>query len=157
MNIDLDRISDIPDMDVEEALGILYAEAARRATLRAIPTAIEEAAAAWREASPREDWDEYVEPTRYHDAYSFDALVTHEGKRYKATRNGAVGIPGQSPDWWQVSIDQPVKWVRHHAGSEYPVGAEVIHKGKLWRNDHTAPNRWEPGTVGSKWTDIGQS
>ena len=145
----------LTDAQVNELLAAAYAESQRRAALRAAPALIEQAAAEWREAAGRQDGDPYVEPTGYHNAYSFDALVTYEGKSYKATRDGAVGIPGQSPDWWQVSIDQPAAWVQPHAGTEYPVGAEGTHKGRLWRNDHTAPNGWEPGAVGSRWTDIG--
>ena len=147
--------ADMTDAQVDAELGNLYAESQRRAALRAAPAVMEQAAAEWRAAAGRLDGDPYVEPTGYHDAYAFDALVTYKGKQYRATRDGAVGIPGQSPDWWQVSIGQPTAWVQPYAGTEYLVGAEVIHKGRLWRNDHTASNGWAPGAVGSKWTDIG--
>ena len=99
---------------------------------------------------------EYVEPTSYHNAYLKDVLVTKDGKTYRSTRNGANGIPGESPDWIQEPDgDEVLEWEQRKAGSKYPVGSIVSLAGRLYRNDHTGPNGWKPGTTGSQWTDIG--
>ncbi len=99
---------------------------------------------------------EYVEPTGYHNAYLKDVRVTKDGKTYRSTRKGAKGIPGESPDWIQEPDgDEVLEWEQRQAGSEYPVGSIVSLKGRLYRNDHARPNGWKPGTVGSRWTDIG--
>lgn len=156
MIIDTDSLDSLGDEDITVGLSILYTESKRRESLITAQVRIEEAARQWREAAGRVEGDEYVQPTGYHNAYQYDAVVTYGGKKWKSTRNGANGIPGQSPDWVQVAEEGEIlEWVQPHAGSEYPVGAVVKHKGRLWRNDHVAVNGWEPGTVGSQWTDIG--
>ena len=99
---------------------------------------------------------EYVEPTGYQNAYLKDVLVTKDGKKYRSTRNGANGIPGDSPDWiLEPDGDEVLEWEQRQAGSEYPVGSIVSLEGRLYRNDHNKPNGWKPGTTGSQWTDIG--
>jgi len=149
-------LTDMTDADLTALLGDVYLESERRAALRAAPAVIEQAAAEWRAASGRRDGDPYVAPTGYHDAYELDATVTHDGLRWRATRDGATGVPGASPDWRQVAEEgQALPWVQPHAGSEYPAGAVVTHKGRRWRNDLGRPNGWEPGATGASWTDIG--
>ena len=108
-------------------------------------------------AQPPADGQPYVAPTGYQNAYAKDTTCTYAGKTWRALRDGAVGVPGESPgDWQQVAgPGEIVDWVQPQAGSEYPVGAIVRHNGHLWRNDHTGPNGWEPGTTGSQWTDLG--
>ena len=99
---------------------------------------------------------EYVEPTGYHNAYLKGVRVTKDGKTYRSTRNGAKDIPGESPDWIrEPDGDEVLEWEQWHAGIEYPVGSIVSLEGRLYRNDHARPNGWKPGTVGSRWTDIG--
>lgn len=103
----------------------------------------------------REPGAEYVAPTGAHDAYPLGWVVTHEGVEYEATRDGAVGVPGDSVDWRRIAAENEVlPWVQPMAGQEYPVGAIVTHQGKTWRNDHVGPNGWEPGQPGSQWTEI---
>ena len=148
--------TDMTDAQVDELLDAAYAESQRRAALRAAPAAIEEAVAAWREAAGRQDGDDYVEPTGYHDAYPRDAIVTRDGRRWRSTRGGATGVPGGSPDWREIAEEgQILPWVQPHAGSKYPVGAIVTHQGRTWRNDLGRPNGWRPGQTGASWTDIG--
>ena len=104
----------------------------------------------------RSPGEEYVEPTGYHDAYPKEWIVTSSGKKYKATRDGANGIPGESPDWLLEPEEGEIPaWVPVHAGSEYPIEAIVQHVGYIWRNDLGRPNGWEPGTTGSQWTKLG--
>ena len=104
----------------------------------------------------RADGEEYVPPTGAHDAYPKDWTVRQNGKTYRSTRNGAKDIPGESPDWIQEPDgDEVLEWEQRHAGSEYPVGSIVSLEGRLYRNDHSRPNGWKPGTTGSQWTDIG--
>lgn len=98
----------------------------------------------------------YEQPSGYHNAYLRDTLVEHEGLTYQATRDGATGIPGQSPDWKQVAEDgEELDWVQPHAGSEWAAGVIVRHKGHRWQNDLGRPNGWEPGALHSGWTDLG--
>ena len=147
--------TNMTDAAVDELLDAAYAESQRRAALRAAPAAIEQAAAAWREAAGRQDGDPYVAPAGYHDAYPLDAIVTHGGRRWRPTRDGATGTPGGSPDWREIAEGgQVLPWVQPHAGSEYPVGAVVTHMGRTWRNEHNR-NGWRPGQTGARWTDIG--
>lgn len=60
--------------------------------------------------------------------------------------------PDPEPDPTEPEYED---WQQPSAGSEYDPGAKVTHNGHLWRNDHTGPNGWEPGTVHSQWTDLG--
>ena len=148
--------TDMTDAEVDSLLDAAYAESQRRAALRAAPAVIEEAVAAWREAAGRQDGDDYVAPTGYHDAYELDAIVTRDGRRWRSTRGGATGIPGDSPDWREIAEEgQVLPWVQPHAGSKYPAGAVVTHLGRTWRNDLGRPNGWRPGQPGASWTDIG--
>ena len=104
----------------------------------------------------RADGEAYVPPTGAHDAYPKDWTVRQIGKTYRSTRNGANGIPGESPDWiLEPDGDEVLEWEQRQAGSEYPVGSIVSLAGRLYRNDHSRPNGWKPGTTGSQWTDIG--
>ena len=104
----------------------------------------------------REPGAEYVPPTGAHDAYPKGWTVRQNRKTYRSTRNGAKGIPGESPDWiLEPDGDEVLEWEQRQAGSEYPVGSIVSLEGRLYRNDHTGPNGWKPGTTGSQWTDIG--
>lgn len=61
---------------------------------------------------------EYVEPTGYYNGYLKDVLTTKDGKTYRSTRNGANGIPGESPE---PDGDEVLEWEQRQAGSEYPV------------------------------------
>ena len=148
--------TNMSDAAVDALLDAAYAESQRRAVLRAAPAAIEEAVAAWREAAGRQDGDDYVEPTGYHDAYPLDAIVACGGNRWRSTRGGATGVPGGSPDWREIAEEgQILPWDEPHAGSKYPAGAVVTHNGRTWRNDLGRPNGWRPGQPGAFWTDIG--
>lgn len=114
-----------------------------------------EGARLYREASGREEGGEYVPPTGYHNAYQLEEVVTYDGKLWRATRDGAIGVPGDSVDWVQVADEGEIlPWVRPMAGTEYKYGDIVTHKGSTWRNDYQGLNGWEPGTTGAMWTNI---
>ena len=82
--------------------------------------------------------------------------MTRDGRRWRSTRGGATGTPGDSPDWREIAEEgQILPWVQPHAGSKYPAGAVVTHLGRTWRNDLGRPNGWRPGQPGASWTDIG--
>lgn len=146
----------------DEALSSLRAnilrEQGRRATIATAPAQVEEMVATYQAAAGihQTDGDEWAPVTSYLDAYPLGIEVTHGGKTWRSLRNGASGEPGVATgDWQEVQTGpDPVDWVQPHAGAEYPVGAIVRHNGRLWRNDHTAPNGWAPGTNGSGWMDI---
>ena len=95
--------------------------------------------------------------TGYENAYPKDYLVTHDGKEWTATRDGATGEPGKSGDWREVTPEGVIPaWAAPHGYEDaYDPGAIVTHDGHVWRNDHNAGNAWEPGTTGSQWTDLG--
>lgn len=154
---DLDHLT---DTDLQALLGQVYTEVQRRQTLAAAPQEAQQVAARYltaRDGEPDPDNPPAWQPvTGYHDAYPSNWTVTHTEKTWTSTRDGASGEPGQSPDWREVATDGEIlPWVQPHAGSEYPVGAVVSHIGRLWRNDHSAPNGWQPGVPGSQWTDMG--
>lgn len=82
--------------------------------------------------------------------------MTHSGKTWVATQDGAAGEPGVDDGWRQVAEDDgPVPWTAPHAGEEYPPGARVTFGGRLWRNDLGGPNGFQPGQPGAGWTDLG--
>ena len=108
------------------------------------------------EDTGRAPGEKYVPPTGYHDAYPKGWEVQDDGAEWIATRNGATEIPGEGFDWVRKTPENEIPiWAPVQAGSEHAVGVIVSHKGRLYRNDHTGPNGWEPGTTGSQWTDIG--
>lgn len=47
-----------------------------------------------------EEWPEWVQPTGAHDAYSKDAKVTHNGKKYISQIDGNTVEPGTDDRWW---------------------------------------------------------
>lgn len=144
----------------DEQLGQLRADVTaehdRRRTLAAAQDRIIQANRDYLAAEGTAPGDPYRAPTGYHDAYPHGWEVTHDDKTWVSTRDGATGVPGDSPDWRQVAQeDEILPWVQPHAGSEYPVGAKVTHNGRIWENTHTGPNGWEPGRPGAQWTDLG--
>ena len=93
-------------------------------------------------------------PTGAHNAYPNGVIVTHDGKLWRATRSGANGTPGESPDWRQVAADGEIlPWQTVWAGQEYEQGDQVHHEGRLWEAERLTGH--EPGTEHSGWTDIG--
>lgn len=156
-------MSNLAEMTEEELYNLRVAimrEMERRQILSSAPDQAAALAADFLRARDGEEDPDNPPPwqpvTGYHDAYPKGAIRTHEGKVWEATRDGASQEPGNSPDWREVAQgDEELDWVQPHAGSEYPVGAIVRHNGHRWRNDHTGPNGWEPGTNGSQWTDLG--
>lgn len=156
MIIDTTTLTDLADADLYTATQKLGAEMQRRHTMASAETIIGQANRDWLGAAGREPGQPWIQPTGYHDAYPHGWEVTHGGKTWTSTRNGASGVPGESPDWREVATEgQVLDWSQPHAGSEYPVGAIVRHNGRIWRNDHVTVNGWEPGTTGSQWTDLG--
>ena len=49
----------------------------------------------------REPGVEWAQPLGAFDTYPKDWTVRQNGKTHRSTRNGAKGIPGESPDWIQ--------------------------------------------------------
>jgi len=98
------------------------------------------------------------------------AIVHVDGNLYLNGSGAFITYaPGEEPISEWVAVDEPPEpgepdtppspvhepWVQPHAGAEYEPGAIVSHEGRVWRNDHTGLNGWEPGTPGSQWTDLG--
>lgn len=112
--------------------------------------------AAYSDEVGRADGDPFVKPTGYHNAYPKAAVVTHDGKEWEATRDGANGTPGESPDWIEKVPEGVIpEWEQRHAGSEYEPGAIVQHEGTVYRNDLETPNAYRPDVAHSGWTDLG--
>ena len=145
--------TNMSDAAVDGLLDAAYAESQRRAALRAAPAAIEQAAAAWREAAGRQDGDPWRPVTGYHDAYPLGAVVTHGGKTWESLTPANSWKPGVS-GWRETATGGGTPaWVQptgvHDA---YPIGAIVAHDGRRWRTT-VAANVWRPSVYG--WTDIG--
>lgn len=159
MIFDTDNISEMPDAAWAELYGTIQREQVRRDVIGSADQQLANIVSQYQEASGlhQEVGAPWVEPTGYLDAYPLDFEVTHNGKTWVALRNGASGEPGVvTGDWQEKQVEgEYTEWVQPYAGSEYPVGALVTHKGHKWRNDHTGPNGWEPGATGSQWTDLG--
>lgn len=103
-----------------------------------------------------EDGQPFVQPTGAHDAYPKGSIVTHDGKTWAATRAGANGTPGESPDWRRVAVDgESLPWEQRWAGSEYERGDEIHHLGRHWRSSIDR-NGFEPGDdPHNGWDDLG--
>ena len=150
------------DDDLQALLDQARAEYQKRWDLRQAYAAAPGLQTGYLESIGRGPGQPWQPVTGYQNAYPLGYLVTHDGKEWTATRDGATGTPGESPDWQQVPGTDPetgeteiLPWVQPHAGSEYEPGALVTYGGHVWRNDHTGPNGWEPGTTGAQWTDLG--
>lgn len=89
----------------------------------------------------------WVQPQGAHDAYPFDAGVTHAGKKWRSLVPDNVWQP---PINWREfwSSGAPPAWVQPTgAGDAYPVGARVTHNAQVWQST-TPANVWEPGVYG---------
>ena len=150
------EVASLSDEDLAALLDAARAEYQRRRDLTSAIGSTPGLIDAYLTSTGREMGEEYVPPTGYHDAYPRGWDVRNGGDVWTATRDGARGIPGESVDWVRKTPKNEIPtWVPVQAGMEYAVGAIVSHKGRLYRNDHTGPNGWKPGTTGSQWTDIG--
>lgn len=131
-------------------------ELERRRTVNDAAQEIDDVVARYQEAIGRKDGDPYEPPTGYLNAYFEGAIVTHDGKEWIATRNGATGVPGESPDWIEKVPEGVIpEWEQRHAGSEYEPGAIVQYEGTIYRNDLEVPNGFRPDVPHSGWTDLG--
>lgn len=147
----------LTDQQIVVVLSSARAEQYRRQTIAGAVNAVPEIRGALLAAEGQESGGPFVPPTGAHNAYPKDWIVTHDGKEWEATREGAHGVPGESGDWRQVAEEGEIlEWVAPTgAHNAYDPGSLVVHNGHVWRNDHTSPNGWEPGTTGSQWTDLG--
>lgn len=151
------NLTELTDDELSQLRIDVLTEQERRQTLTATPSLVEDANRRYLAAEGTTEGDPWRPVTGYHDAYPSGWEVTHAGKTWVALRSGASGEPGIVTGDWQEKQEpgEVVDWVQPQAGSEYPVGANVRHNGRIWRNDHTGPNGWVPGENGSQWTDIG--
>ena len=157
--IDLD-LADESEWPTDDLIGLrtqVMVELERRTRLETLPQQAADAITAYQEAIGLGTGEAWTQPDSYLTAYRLGATVTHDGKEWVSTRDGASGEPGVDlGDWVEVVPEGEIPvWVQPMAGQEYPVGAVVSHNGHLWRNDHVGPNGWEPGVTGSQWTDLG--
>lgn len=144
------------DYELDQLRHEVQIEQERRQTLATASGKAAEIVRAYQAAIGRQDGDPFVKPTGYHDAYSEDSVVSHEGKEWTATRDGANGTPGESPDWIEkVSEGEIPEWEQRHFGSEYEVGALVQMDGVVYRNDLEVPNGYRPDAPHSGWTNLG--
>lgn len=149
--------TDMPLDELQELLAAAQEELNARTLADQYGAKIDQVIREYASAAGRdlEDGAEYVPPSGAHNAYPKGAIVTYEGKTWRATRAGANGVPGQSPDWWLIPEEGEIPaWSQPHAGTEYELGAIVTHNGHVWENTHDV-NGWEPGTQGSQWKDLG--
>lgn len=103
------------------------------------------------QASGVEAGDEYVTPTGYYDAYPKGWKVRHNDAIWESLRDGAIGVPGESPDWRQIPEDgETLDWVQPHAGGEYLLGDKVRFDGYIWENELEA-NGFIPTAPHSGW------
>lgn len=157
MSIDIEEIGALDDAEFLVVWEAVRQERERRDVLASIEANLQILTEQYQSAAgihqePGAPWQPV---TSYLNAYPLDFEVTHADKRWVSTRHGASGEPGQSPDWIEVRVEDEIQdWVPVLAGQEWPVGAIVKHNGYYWRNDHVAPNGWEPGTQGSQWTRL---
>lgn len=152
----LPDLASLTDADLVDLQAACARELERRADLANIAATVERGLADYRQAAGIIDGGEYTPPTSYLDAYPLGWVVTYDGREWRSLRDGATGIPGESPDWREIAPEGVIlPWVQPHAGGEYPVGAVVSHQGRLWRSDYEGLNGWEPGQPHSGWTDIG--
>lgn len=152
----LDEIETLSDEELFALRDDVLKEVSRRASLANAKQAVERANLDYLEASGVVPGGLWRQPTGYHDSYPLGWEVEHNGKAWISLRAGASGEPGVVTEDWKEKQEpgQIVDWVQPHAGSEYPVGALVRHENRIWRNDHSGPNGWEPGTTGAQWTDV---
>lgn len=154
ITIDLDEAS---TEELMAAADLVTGELDRRGRIEQAEAQIDEIVRGVLDALGRQPGDPYEEPTGYHNAYPKGWTVTHGGKTWEASRDGASGEPGVVLGDWREVVEpgEIPDWRQPQAGQEYPVGAVVRHEGRLWRNDHVGPNGWRPGTPHSQWADIG--
>lgn len=152
-------LKDLTLNELQELLGNAQEELAARTLAEQYSAKIDQVIREYSNAAGRDlaEGAEYVAPTGAHDAYPKGSIVTHDGKTWKATRAGANGEPGESPDWIEVVPEGVIpQWEQRHAGSAYEPGALVEHDGHVWRNDLDAvENGHMPGVPHSGWTDLG--
>lgn len=63
----------------------------------------------------------------------------------------SVILAGQDGSGVEVGV-----WTQPDSTNGYKKGDRVVHNGHLWESDFDGDNVWEPGQVGSHWTDLGE-
>lgn len=64
----------------------------------------------------------------------------------------AAILPGQEGNEPEEGY---AEWVQPDSTNGYDKGDRVLHNGHLWESSFDGANVWEPGAVGSPWTDLG--
>lgn len=93
--------------------------------------------------------------------------IKYFGKFYKCLTTHASQsdwTPTDAPSLWaeilpgQEGNEQEsgyAEWVQPESTNGYQKSDRVTHAGHLWESAYDGDNVWEPGTVGSQWTDLG--
>lgn len=148
------NIQTLSDTELADLLDRCRDEYQRRQTITSALRDAPELAVAYLESVGRSMGEPYQPPTSYLDAYPKDWEVLHDNKLWVALRDGATGIPGESPDWQQVATEGEIlPWEQRYAGNEYRAGDKVVHNGHVWEAERVTAH--EPGVPHSGWVDLG--
>ena len=146
-------LTTLTDAEARDLLAAVYADVQRRETIAAAPARAADLAAQYAQAIGRHDGDAWQQPVGAHDALPLGAIVTHDGKLWESLIPANVWQPGVTG--WREIVDEgsgPAAWVQPlGAHDSYPLGARVVHNGRVWESQHAA-NVWAPPAL---WTDIG--
>lgn len=94
-----------------------------------------------------EDGNPWVQPTGAHDAYTKDALVTHDNKNWVSLIHANVWEPGVS-GWREEGSGGPALWIQPTGAHDaYDAGDRVSHNDQIWESTVDG-NVWEPGVYG---------
>lgn len=88
----------------------------------------------------------WVQPTGASNAYALEAIVLHQGTRWRSLIAGNVWEPGVSN--WRAADDDVPLWIQPLGATDaYAKEAIVRFSGDLWRSLLDA-NVWQPGVTG---------
>lgn len=93
----------LTDEQIGQLRADVTAEFDRRRALAAAAAAVTKANLDYLAAEGTKDGDPWRQPTGSHDTYPAGWRVSHGDREWEAVRSGAMGTPGQSPDWREVA------------------------------------------------------
>ncbi|MGO1608134.1 MAG: hypothetical protein ACTHXF_11715 [Brevibacterium yomogidense] len=133
----------------------LLAERARRRRVADLEARMEEAQVEWFVASGREQGENWIQPTGYHNAYPLGWTVTHDGKEWVSLTPANVWEPGVS-GWREAVEDGGVpEWVRPTGTHDaYQLGDRVTFEGAVYESTMDG-NVWPPADHPDGWQQIG--
>lgn len=108
----------------------------------------------WQADDPvREDFAlPWKQPVGAVDAYAQNAVVTHNGTRWRSLVAANVWVPGVSA-WADISSATPV-WIQPTGAHDaYALGAEVMYQSEVYKST-LAANVWAPNVIGWKKTAL---